>query len=244
MGRAMKRLAGMQPYFFPYIGYWQLIRAADCFVLFDEAQYVKQGWINRNRVLKPGGGWQYIVAPVKGHPMSARIRDVGIFTGSDWRTLIVRRLAHYRKIAPHFEETEAVVADIFSGADESSIGAFNCAAIRKLCVYLGIDAEIIVSSERNFDYANVAAPGDWALAHSEQLGASEFLNPVGGAHLFDREKFLARGIGLSFLHCGQTPYAQPGPFEPSLSIIDVLMFNGIEGTKRRLDEFRIEGSDA
>lgn len=230
----------MQPYFFPYIGYWQLIYAADCFVLFDEAQYIKRGWVNRNRILKPGGGWQYINAPIKKHSMTDSIKNVQTHSGNEWKDLIIKQLIHYKKKAAHFDETNEIVKDVLFNTHEQSIGAINCGIVKKMCKYLGLNKEIIISSEHNFNYADVHETGDWALQHAEQLGATEVINPVGGAALFDRQKFSSKNIALSFLKFGEAVYPQPGNFEPSLSIIDVLMFNGIEGTKEFLKEYSLE----
>ncbi|MGJ7504893.1 WbqC family protein [Variovorax sp. ZT5P49] len=237
------RMAGMQPYFFPYLGYWQLIDAVDCFVLFDEAQYMKGGWINRNRVLKPGGGWQYIHVPVAKHPRDASICDVRIASGEDWQTRIVNQLAHYRPIAAHFADTLELVRACLDGGEKLGISALNCQAVRQVCAALGIRSQIVVSSAQDFDYADVAGPGDWALAHARQMGAAEIVNPVTGIALQDSGKLAAHGIGLSALHPPVgVAYSQGGkaPFEAALSIIDVLMFNGIVGTRDLLAQRRIE----
>lgn len=227
-----KRMAGMQPYFFPYLGYWQLIDAVDSFVLFDEAQYIKQGWINRNRVLKQGGGWQYIQVPVAKHPMNTLIRDVRIAPGDDWRPRVLNKLSHYRSIAPYFEETIELVRQCLSIGSQESIGALNASVVRSVCKALSIRSEIIVSSEHGFDYTDVATPGDWALAHALQLGAIEIVNPLNGIFLQNITKLTAHGISLSALHPPTEIYAQgAGPHEPQLSIIDVMMFNGLERTR-------------
>jgi len=234
----MKRMAGMQPYFFPYLGYWQLIDAVDCFVLFDEAQYIKQGWVNRNRVLKQGGGWQYIQVPVARHPMEATIHEVRIAPEADWKTALLNKLAHYKTYkaaAPYFDEIFALVEACLQGDREQSIGALNCRIVRRICEALSIHTEIIVSSERAFDYTGVSEAGDWALAHALQLGASEIVNPVNGISLLNAGKLAANGVRLSALDPPTEVYAQGNaPFEPALSIIDVLMFNGTEGTRHLL----------
>lgn len=237
------RMAGMQPYFFPYLGYWQLIDAVDCFVLFDEAQYMKGGWINRNRVLKPNGGWQYIHVPVAKHPRGAAIRDVRIASGEDWQTRIVNQLAHYRSIAPHFADTSELVRACLDGGEKLGISALNCRVIRQVCAALEIRSEIVVSSDHGFDYVDVAGPGDWALAHARQMGAGEIVNPITGIALQDIGKLTAHGIGLSALHSPSgVVYSQGGkaPFEAGLSIIDVLMFNGIAATRDLLAQRQIE----
>lgn len=234
------KLAIMQPYFFPYIGYWQLIHAADRFVLFDDAQYMRHSWVNRNRILKPGGGWQYILVPLKKHAMTEPIKNVQALLDKKWKELIIGQLAHYKKKASYFDETNEIVREVFFNNNVQSIAAINFSIIKKLCAYMDIRREIIVSSEQNFDYTNVGDAGEWALRIAEQIGASEYINPVAGADLFNPEKFLSSNIKLSFLRTEEIVYSQREVFEPSLSIIDVLMFNGIEGTKELLENYCIE----
>ena len=234
------KLAIMQPYFFPYIGYWQLIHAVDCFVLFDDAQYMRHGWINRNRILKPGGGWQYILVPLKKHNMAESIKNVQAHPDKKWKELIIAQLAHYKKKARYFDETNEVVRESLFNNAELSIAIINFIIIKKLCAYLDIKKEIIVSSKQNFDYSNVGDAGEWALRIAQQMGAAEYINPVAGAELFNREKFLSSNIKLSFLKCKEIVYSQRGIFEPLLSIIDVLMFNGLDGVKGLLKNYSVE----
>jgi hypothetical protein len=237
------KLAIMQPYFFPYIGYWQLIHAADCFVLFDDAQYMRHGWINRNRILKPGGGWQYIMVPLEKHPVTESIKNVFAHPDKKWKELIIAQLAHYKKKARYFAETNELVRESLFRNNNRSIAVINFTIISKVCAYLDLKREIIVSSGHNFDYAHVGDAGEWALRISEQMGGSEYINPVAGSELFDREKFSSSNIKLSFLKPEEIAYSQRGAFEPSLSIIDVLMFNGIEGTKHLLGKYAVDTAD-
>jgi len=237
------KVAIMQPYFFPYIGYWQLIHAADRFVLFDDAQYMRHGWVNRNRILKPGGSWQYILVPLKKHEVTDSIKNVEAHPEKEWKELILAQLAHYKKKARYFDEANELVREILFSNNEQSIAAINFAIIKKLSAYLDLNKEIIQSSEQNFDYADVGDAGEWALRISEQMGASEYINPAAGAELFDREKFSSSNIKLSFLKSREIVYSQRGDFEPALSIIDVLMFNGVEGTKELLKHYEIESAD-
>lgn len=239
----MMRLAIMQPYFFPYIGYWQLIQASDCFVAFDDAQYMRHGWVNRNRTLKPGGGWQYIIVPLSKHGRTDRIRDVNTHPDGAWKNRIIAQLAHYKKKAPYFGETMRLIGDILLDPGGPGIAAVNLSAIRKISAYLGMDTDIVLSSEKRFDYTNVGDAGEWALRISEQMGADEYINPISGAGLFNRRKFAASGIRLSFLKSEDIVYAQHDEFEPGLSIIDVLMFNGLEGTRGLLKRYSIDSDD-
>ena len=237
------KLAIMQPYFFPYIGYWQLIHAADRFVLFDDAQYMRHGWINRNRILKPGGGWQYILVPLKKHPLTESIKNVKAHSDKQWKELIIGQLAHYKKRARYFDVTNELVKEILYGNDKQSIAAINFSIIKNVCAYLGMNKEIIQSSEQNLDYANVGDSGEWALRIAEQMGAAEYINPAAGEELFDREKFATSNIDLSFLKSEEVIYSQHGIFESFLSIIDVLMFNGIDGTRKSLESYSVESGD-
>lgn len=234
------KVAIMQPYFFPYIGYWQLIHAVDRFVLFDDAQYMRHGWVNRNRILKPGGGWQYILVPLKKHAVTEAIKNVEVHPDKKWKELIVGQLAHYKTKARYFNEINGLVREILFSNNQKSIAAINFATIIKLCVYLGIKKEIIQSSEQHFDYADVGDAGEWALRIAEQMRASEYINPAAGAELFSQEKFSSSNIKLSFLRSHEIVYSQRDVFEPSLSIIDVLMFNGLDGTKEHLKNYIVE----
>jgi len=234
------KIAIMQPYFFPYIGYWQLIHAVDTFVLFDDAQYMRHGWVNRNRIMKPGGGWQYIHVPLAKHDATESIKKVHAHPEGKWKERIIAQLAHYKRKARYVDEVNQMVREILFSNNEQSIAAINFATIRKLCANLDIKKEIIQSSEQNFDYTDVGDAGEWALRIAEQMGATEYINPAAGAELFSPEKFSSSNIKLSFLKSHEIVYPQQGVFEPSLSIIDVLMFNGIEGTKILLEKYSVE----
>lgn len=230
------KLGIMQPYFFPYIGYFQLINAVDTFVLLDDVQYKRHGWINRNRILKPNGGWQYICAPLNKSSITKLIKDVQIDINKKWKELIIRQLDHYKR-SRFFHEIIKMVKDILFSNNEQSISKINFFIIKRLCIYLDIKTEIILSSEHNFDYANVCDSGEWALRIAEQMNASEYINPIAGAELFDRTKFLSSNINLSFLKSDHIFYPQRSSFEPFLSIIDVLMFNGVEVTQNLLNRY-------
>ena len=230
----------MQPYFFPYIGYWQLIHAVDRFVLLDDVQYIRHGWINRNRILKPGGGWQYIVVPLKKHHVTELIKNVQVDTNNEWKELIIRQLTHYNKIASFFDETIEIVKTALFKKDHKDIASLNFAIIKTICDFLNIKTEVIISSEHNFNYEEIHDAGDWAFRISEQMGVTEYINPIGGANLFRTDLFTSSSIKLSFLKSNEITYPQGRVSEPSLSIIDVLMFNGIDGTKEFLKKYLIE----
>lgn len=207
---------------------------------FDEAQYIRHGWINRNRILNPSGGWQYILVPLNKHHATESIKNVQEHPNEQWRERIIRQLAHYKKYAEYFDETNDLVINSLNDINGQSIAAINFSIINKVCAYLDIRKEFIVSSEQNFDFKNVGDAGEWALRIAEQMNATEYVNPVAGSMLFDTEKFSASRIKLSFLTSQEVVYSHPGSFEPFLSIIDVLMFNGKEGTKDLLNKYSVE----
>ena len=99
------KLGIMQPYFFPYIGYISLVKHTDEFILFDTVQFIKHGWIERNRILKPTGGWQYISVPLEKHSLSTLIMDTKIRNNDDWKAKILNQLVHYKRRAPYKKET-------------------------------------------------------------------------------------------------------------------------------------------
>ena len=99
------RLGIMQPYFLPYLGYFDLIRNTDRWIVFDTPQHIRHGWVSRNRILHPTAGWQYILVPLQGHSHKTAIRDILINDASPWRQRILGQLEHYRRRAPHFERT-------------------------------------------------------------------------------------------------------------------------------------------
>ncbi len=229
----------MQPYFFPNIGYFQLIKSVDRFILFDDVQYIRHGWLNRNRILKPGDGWQYITAPLQKHKQTDLIRDIKLQEGDEWKKKILRQLEHYKKNAKYYDEAMGMLTSCFS-SNEISIAKFNAHCLEIFCRHLNIPFKTEISSEMNFDYSNVKDAGEWALRICEQLNAKEYINPPGGKELFDEKKFAQSNIELSFLSPALENYDQKrNHFETGLSIIDVLMFNGVEQTKQMIDKFDI-----
>lgn len=239
--RDARVLAVMQPYFLPYLGYWQLVHAVDTFILLDDVQYIRHGWVNRNRILKHGGGWQYIAVPLRKHPISARIREIEASTDRDWRGQILRQLEHYRYHgrAPHYDEVMAFLSRAFAKLDDPRISRINCSLTRAICAHLGLGARILLSSELGLSYADVEGPGDWALSIARQTNARKYINPAGGAALFDADKYASSGVELAFLHCGDISYDQRPGYEEALSIVDVLMFNGTEGSRKLLERYSV-----
>ena len=225
----------MQPYFFPYLGYFDLINYTDSWIVFDTVQYIRHGWMNRNRILHPQSGWQYIIVPLKKHRREDLIKDIEVLDDSSWRSRILGQITHYKKKAPYFYETYALVQECL-GIEETLLSQINVACLDRVCQHLGISFKYQYFSEMDLQLPPVESSGDWALRIAEVLGAGEYANPSGGVNIFDPGKFAETGIKFTIREVPPMEYACSGyQFISNLSIIDVLMWNPPEGVKAYLD---------
>jgi hypothetical protein len=233
------KMAIMQPYFFPYIGQFNLIHAVDRFILCDDVPYIRHGWINRNRMLKFGEGVQYITAPVVKCRQHTAISDVRIVVGRKWKEDIARQIGHYRKMAPYYTVVSTFLADCLRG-DETVLAKLNAHCMQAVCDYIGLSFSIELSSGLGLDYAGVTGAQDWALTICQQLGATEYYNPPGGMELYNKASFDDKGLGLRFVKPILKPYDQGRPsFEQGLSILDIMMFNAPSAIRGMLNEYEI-----
>lgn len=231
----------MQPYFFPYLGYFSLIKHTDKFVLFDTVQFIRHGWIERNRILKQNGGWLYIQVPLVKHSRETSIKDVTINNTENWKNKIIAQLQIYKKNAPHYFKVINLVNQIFE-QDFNDIVKLNKVILEHVCNYLEIKNNIEVFSTMDINIESVHAPDEWALNICKELpGVNEYWNPPGGMSFFDRSKYENAGIQLKFQKMELLPYNQKREnFEPGLSILDVLMFNSPEEINVMLDNYVLE----
>lgn len=231
------KLGVMQPYFFPYINYFSLIKYTDKFIVLDSVQYIKQGWINRNRILNPGGSWQYIIVPVKKHLHDTLIKDIKISSNYNWKKKIIGQLVHYKKKAPYYKEVIALIKEIFK-YETDFLSKFNIFSLEKICNYLNITYNYEIFSEMDISIGEINEPDDWALEISKALKAQEYINPPGGKEFFHKSKFISAGIELKFLQANLTEYDQKrNEFNPGLSIIDVMVFNSKEKIQEMIDNY-------
>ncbi len=225
----------MQPYFFPYLGHFALISQVDRWIVFDVTQYTPKTWISRNRVLHPTHGTMYVTVPVAGSSQHILIKEVSVLDLSDTLTSIKGKLSHYRRSAPHYSTVVDLVEEVFTDLTSKSLVHLNVAGLRVICDYLGLAFDFGICSEMDLDLSRVSHPGQWALRISEQIGATDYLNPVSGSPLFRPDEFDESGIGLSFLDMPSMVYdTGPYQFEPNLSILDVLMWNTPEVITRAM----------
>lgn len=231
-------VAIMQPYFLPYIGYWQLIANSDQFIFFDVVQYNKRSWMNRNRILHPDqpDGFQYITIPMQKHSHGTLIKDVCIQNEENWKEKILGQLTVYQKLkAPFYDEVMKLLKKVFEAENEKFLDLI-INSTKEICNYIGIKLTYDVASNIAFNKDQIQEAGDWALELSKTLDATHYINPYGGYALFDEDKYNLNGIDIKFIRSNLTPYKQSWrkTFQSGLSIIDVLMFNDKESAREIL----------
>ena len=231
----------MQPYFYPYLGYFSLIKHTDKWIVFDSVQYIERGWVNRNRIIHPTKPEAtYITIPVKKHSREILIKDVVIDTASPFQDHILGQMeASYKKRAPYYKQVISMVEEAFA-QDFTDVVSLNIYIMKQVCNYLNIPFEYDIFSKMNLDIEEVNAPGEWALNISSTVGATEYINPPGGIDLFDARRFQEKQIELSFLKIHLNPYNQrKSCFIEGLSILDVMMFCDSKQINKMLDDFEI-----
>lgn len=227
------RLAIMQPYFFPYIGYFQLIAAVDLFIVYDNIKYTKKGWINRNRMLQNGKDVMFSL-PLKSDSDYLDVCKRELAADFNRDKLLNQIKSAYRR-APYFEQTFSLVEQIVRHED-TNLFRFLHHSIVRTCEHLGITTEIRISSGIAIDHD--LKNQDKVLALCEAVGASTYVNAIGGKELYSEETFREKGIDLKFIQSKPFEYAQFGDaFVPWLSIIDVMMFNSLEVIQGQLTQF-------
>jgi hypothetical protein len=226
----------MQPYFFPYLGHFALIANVDAWIVFDLTQYTPKTWINRNRVLHPTSGTNWVSIALKNSSISIKIREARVHDVAAAAKSTLGKLSHYRHKAPHARQVEEIVKTTFAAVgDDDSLVALNVAGLDTVCAYLGVPFRRTVCSEMNLRLPDRLGPGEWAPEIASRVGATTYVNPIGGHALFNVEDFEKRGVALEFLKAQDFIYPT-GPFQfiPNLSILDVLMWNSPEVVRRAL----------
>lgn len=232
------KLAIMQPYFLPYIGYFQLMNAVDRFVVYDNIQFTKKGWIQRNRILENGGDAMFSVPLAQDSDfLDVAERKLGAnFDGESKK--ILRRIAASYHSAPYYKEVMPLIEECFQRRSDNLFD-FIYASLTLLAQFLDIDTEILIASSLNIDHT--LRSQHKVLAICKSLDADRYINAIGGQNLYTAEAFRDRGIALSFLRTKPIVYEQfDNEFVPSLSIIDVMMFNSRSKIVSMLNLFTLE----
>lgn len=254
------KLAIMQPYFFPYIGYFQAISAVDKYILYSNLNFIKEAWMNRNRLLMRDGNTVMTTVPLKNKSSYSLILDIEIDNSQPWKSKFLKTVLNCYGRKPFFDEIYPLLEETLA-RDYHLLKDLNAATIIAISQYLGITTQIesdnsqYVSMEQQLqniesDYSplpylektkpirKVAR----VIEMCRQEGADHFLNAIGGQQLYSKEEFAQYNICLNFVQTNPIQYRQDtklGEFVPNLSIIDVLMNNGREGTKSLLTQYTL-----
>ncbi len=226
------RIGVMQPYFFPYIGYWQLIGAVDKFVIFDDVNHIKRGWINRNRILYRNQV-RYFNVCLEGASQNKLINEISVDQEHNKTNYRIIEEAYSK--APYFNEVYPVFEKILK-QEEKNLARYNGNLIKTLVDYLDIDTELLYSSDIKKD--NALRGQDKIISICKTLGGDQYINAIGGKKLYDTELFARNELQLFFIKSANIEYKQfNNCFEPDLSIIDVLMFNSREKVLEYLNQY-------
>lgn len=211
----------MQPYFMPYIGYWQRINAVDVHVIYDDVNYIKNGWMNHNRILYQGE-IKYFTIPLKGASPNKRINEVKVDTSSRIQGKMLKTLEYAYKKAAHFTEGMSVLEPIIKSADDN-LATYLEFQLRSLSGYMGIETKFVMSSSIKKD--NSLKGKDKVIEICQKENAQIYVNASTGEHLYDKGDFRDHGIELIFIKdAGTVQYKQLSrEFVSALSIIDILM---------------------
>lgn len=222
----------MQPYFMPYIGYFQLMKAVDKYIIYDDVNYIKGGWTNRNNILINGEKRMFTVTLKEASP-NKLFNEIEI--KDDFRKLIKTLQMSYSKSA-NFKEAMSLMEGIISFPNKR-FTEFIVNCFQEILNYLSIDTELILSSNIHKD--NALKGKEKVLHICNILGGNTYYNAIGGEELYSKEEFKENGIMLNFIETIIQPYPQPRThdFVPNLSMIDILMNNSKENINALLDSF-------
>lgn len=230
------KIAIMQPYLFPYLGYFQLLAAVDRFVILDDVNFINKGWINRNRLLINGKPCMFTI-PLEQASQNKLIKDIKITQYNRWAKKFLKSIEMSYKKAPYYKEIYPLIMGVLK-KDVEGISDMVYHSLLDICAYLNINTEIIPHSEI-FDTEGLQGQ-DKILQICIQSGAKHYINPVGGVDLYEKSNFSERNIDLSFLSPVLIPYNQnSADFVEGLSIIDVLMQNSPDEVKNLLNSYTL-----
>lgn len=230
------RLGIMQPYFCPYIGYWQLINAVDKYVIYDDVNFIKGGWINRNKILMNGDGKLINIRMHNASP-NKLINEIEMYGDQIFNNKLLKTIKGCYAKAPYYSNIYPVIENIIT-YEEKNLARYLEYSIRMICKCLSINTELIVSSE--IEKNNNLKGQEKVIEICKILCADEYCNAIGGQNLYSYGDFASQGIQLKFLKTGRIKYQQfENEYVPNLSIIDVMMFNSVEDIKKILNQYEL-----
>lgn len=223
----------MQPYLFPYLGYYQLIKAVDTFVIYDDVNFIKQGWINRNRILLNGSAFMFNIT-LKGASSFKKINEIEVVCNN---YKLIRTIEQAYNKAPYFNEVYPVITNILFDK-ETNLAKYLTKSLYAIIGYLAIPVSILVSSE--IEKATLLKGDDKVIDICKRLKATNYINAIGGQELYLKDKFIKNNLILNFIKSKPIVYPQfKNKFVSWLSIIDVMMFNSPEIIKEFLNQYEL-----
>lgn len=236
LNKTQIKVAIMQPYFFPYIGYWQLINCVDIYVIFDDVNFINRGWIDRNRIII-NDEIKYINLPVISKSQNKLINEILINKDENLTNKLLKKIELAYKRAPHFNDAFSLVEKIIKNK-ERNLAFFLKDSINAINKYLDINTKIMMSSELN---NNKEYKAKYKIIDiCKLLGADVYINAIGGKQLYIKDDFISSGIKLLFLRPNCIKYCKNNnKFEPNLSIIDLLMHCSKDEIKKYLLEYEL-----
>nr|WP_294899533.1 WbqC family protein [uncultured Pedobacter sp.] len=230
------KLAIMQPYIFPYIGYFQLINAVDKFIVYDDVNFINKGWVNRNRILinkKPN----LFTIPLKDASQNKLINQIELINNDKWKIKLIKTIDLAYKKAPYFSSVVPLIIKILE-SEKENISRLALNSLKEIASYLNIETKFVDSSSI---YANQNLSGqDRILDICLKEDANHYINPTGGTDLYNREDFESSQMTINFIKSLEINYRQfDNDFVSGLSIIDVMMFNNPQKIKEFLKKYQL-----
>ena len=234
------KVAIMQPYFLPYIGYFQLISAVDTFVFFDDVNYINKGWINRNQLLQKNQPIKFTIPLLKA-TQNKLINEIELADYSKWRKDFLKMVEMNYGKAPYFSFVFGWVNDLLHKNDFLRISDLAEESVIAVAKLLELPTKFLKSASLSYNQNNNLNGSEKILELCKLLGADEYVNPKNGRELYEQKNFLNHDVKLGFINTQEFNYPQfrNEVFVPYLSILDVLMFNNILETKYLIKKYDI-----
>jgi hypothetical protein len=244
------KIAIMQPYFFPYLGYFQLINAVDKFIIYENVSFIKKGWIHRNRILEKYRHPLYFGVDLSGKSSNKNISELYLQRNSDWQRKLVKKISMNYKGSAFYEQVFPLIQDCIN-IEEPLLHNYNSQIIKKIVTFLDIETEVQYENSGYLDLKlklenGISKYGEYdtkvkrIFEICKKEGADNYINAIGGLELYRKSDFIKQSINLHFIKSNNFEYKQfSNQFHPNLSIIDVLMHNGKEETKKLLNNYNL-----
>lgn len=238
------KFALMQPYFFPYVGYFSLIHSVEHFMFFDDVQFTKKSWMSRNRLLNIEKGEPFYIRPDIEKPKYREyLQNVQLDENGNWKERLLQQINGYKNKARHYNDTVKFLHDLLD-CDFKGLSDLNVRSTMLTANYLGIERIFDKFTDHNFWFDEKPDIGDWGRVVADKVGATHYINSPGGGDFIFSDKFDELGMKLGFVQPNLKEYRQGvNAFTPGLSIIDVLLFNGREKTAEMVEDYKIKWAE-